>query len=206
MLEGPHGNDIEGGTDMKRFGLALIALGAVLSPEQILAQSALPATETRIRVRTVDVGAPGSTQTHDWVEGRLHRVGADSLWLRAGSLDGPLLSIDRATIRELEIAGGRERNPGKGALLGTGVGLVMGLLAVATLDDCGVATRGWSFDLCSGNEDVLILGSMAAGSAWGAVVGLLITSERWVTVPQASLIHGESGMGTRLVLGFRMPR
>jgi hypothetical protein len=137
----------------------------------------------------------------------LERISGDSLWVRVGSSDGTLVSIERADIHRLEISDGRKRNPGKGALWGAGVGLGLGVLAAATLDDCTVGTRWYRFDLCEGQEDVFILGSIAAGAAWGAVIGLLIKSERWVTVPPASLTLGRDAgrlsLGVEVRLGHR---
>jgi hypothetical protein len=121
-----------------------------------------------------------------------------------GSTDGPLVSIDRANIHELQISDGRKRNPGKGALWGAGVGLGLGVLAAATLDDCTVGTGRYWFDLCDGEEDILILGSIAAGAAWGALIGFFIKSERWVTVPPASLTLRRDRSGISLGVEVRL--
>ncbi len=189
---------------MKRFFMASLVLFGLLGPELSRAQSTLPPPTTRVRLRTAhDGGMTGASAVQ--VAGHLYRIGADSLWLRVDSPDGPLLSIGRAGIRRMEISSGRERNPEKGALWGAGAGLGLGLLAIATLDECTVRTTGWSFDLCAGNEDFLILSNVVAGAAWGALIGLLVTSERWETVPQASLIPGEMDGGIGLAVGFRLP-
>jgi hypothetical protein len=136
--------------------------------------------------------------------GHLDRISPDSLWIRVGSTDGPLVSIDRANIHELQISDGRKRNPGKGALWGAGVGLGLGVLAAATLDDCTVGTGRYWFDLCDGEEDILILGSIAAGAAWGALIGFFIKSERWVTVPPASLTLRRDRSGISLGVEVRL--
>ena len=95
---------------------------------------------------------------------------------------------------------GKRRHPGKGALWGAGAGLGLGLLAVAALDDCAVTTRGWSFDVCGDNEDFVLLGSVAAGAAWGAAIGLLITSDRWVPMPPGALVPVVAGKQLGLAL------
>jgi len=181
---------------------ALLVLGLV----ETTAQSPPLQEGTRIRVTSSVVGSgAGTSATFDSrVSGHLHRVGIDSLWLRLESPDGPLLAIARPTIHRLEIRSGRKRNPGKGALIGAGVGLGLGLLGAAALDDCALG-RNWWFELCEGDEDVLVLGSTAAGAAWGALVGLLITSERWVTVPATSLELSASRFGPGLTLRLRLP-
>jgi hypothetical protein len=191
---------------MKRLGTALVVLAAFHIPNHVEAQSGPLSAGTRIRVRAADVGVGSATgKATAALVGHLLGAGADSLWLRVDPPDGPLLAIDRATIRQLEVSAGQKRNAGKGALWGAGVGLGLGLLAVAALDDCMAGTQGWWIDPCEGDEDVLILGNVAAGAAWGALIGLLITSERWVTLPHTSLILGDAGDGVGLVLGVQHP-
>ena len=189
---------------MKRLGLILVALLALLPLQRARGQDASVEAGTRVRVQTVDAGAyAGSARSLDRrFVGHLEGTSGDSLWVRVGSAAGPLVSIDRADIHELEISDGRRRNPGKGALWGAGVGLGMGLLAAATLDDCTVGTSRFWFDLCDGEEDVLILGSIVAGAAWGALVGFFIKTERWVSVPPATLTLEPGRRGVSL--GFRV--
>ncbi len=191
---------------MKRFGLILVACLALLPAHGAQGQDALVDAGTRVRVRTVDAEgyAGSSVPLAARFVGHLEGTSGDSLWIRVGSTDGPLVSIDRANIHELEISDGRKRNPGRGALWGAGVGLGMGLLAVAALDDCTLGNGKFWFDLCEGQEDVLILGSIAAGAAWGAVIGLLIKSERWVAVPPASLTLGRDAGGLSLGIEVRL--
>lgn len=191
---------------MKRLGFTLVALLALLPMQRARCQDALVEAGTRVRVRTAPTaGLAGSTATADArLVGHLQGSSGDSLWIRVGSADGPLVSIERADIRQLQISDGRRRNPGKGALLGAGVGLGVGVLAAATLDDCTVGTSRFWFDLCEGEEDVLILGSMVAGAAWGALIGMFIKSERWVDVPPAALTLGPDRGGMALGVGLRL--
>ncbi len=190
---------------MKRFGLILVATLALLPTQRARGQDALFEAGARVRVRAVDAGAfAGSTGSGTRFVGHLARIAGDSLWIQVGSTDGPLVSIDRANIHELEISDGRKRNPGKGALWGAGVGLGLGVLAVAALDDCTMGHGSFWFDFCEGEEDVLILGSIAAGAAWGALVGLFIKSERWVAVPPAALTLRGAREGVSLGLQVRV--
>lgn len=193
---------------MKRLNLITVACLALLPMNPARAQDASAEADARIRVRTVggpgSVGpiAPGETR----FVGHLRGTSRDSLWIRMGSADGPLVSIDRAAIRRLEISDGRKRSPGRGALWGAGVGLGLGVLAAATLDDCTLGAGKFWFDLCEGEEDVLILGSVAAGAAWGALIGLFIKTERWVDVPPAALTLrpdlGGMALGVEVRLGL----
>jgi hypothetical protein len=189
---------------MKRLEFALAVAAAVLGPQPIMAQTTPIRAGTRIRVSFAHDDRIGSAVNRPGVVGRLDRTGADSIWLRIDPPDGPLLTIDRTYIDRLEISGGRKRNPVRGALWGAGVGLGIGLLTAATLDDCTVRSRHWSFDLCRGNEDVLIVGDMVAGAAAGALVGLFITSERWLAIPPASLVLAVRP-DTRLGIALRLP-
>jgi hypothetical protein len=150
----------------------------------------------------VDAGAyGGATGVLDTrFVGHLDETSGDSLWIRVGSTDGPLVSIHRANIHELEISDGRKRNPGKGALWGAGVGLGLGILTAAAVDDCTMGYRGFWFDVCDWGEGAIVVGSITAGAALGALVGLLIKSERWVAVPPGSLTFRQDGGGFSLGL------
>lgn len=192
---------------MKRLGITLVASLALCPTTQARAQTGvLTETETRVRVRAVNVRAPTeSDETRDArFVGYLDRVFADSVWIRLDAPDGPRLSIDRANIRELEISSGRKRNAGKGALFGSGIGLGVGILAAASAGDCTMGTSRYWFDPCDGQEGVLILGSVAAGAALGALIGSLITTERWVAVPPASLTLRSERRGIRLAVEVRL--
>jgi hypothetical protein len=182
----------------------LVAFLALLPIHRVRGQDAFVEAETRVRVRAGEVGpyagSPGTLDSR--LVGHLEGTSGDSLWIRVGSTDGPLVSFDRANIQQLQISDGRKRNTGKGALWGAGVGLGLGVLAVAALDDCTMGYGRFWFDFCEGEEDVLILGSIAAGAALGAVVGFLIKSARWVTVPPASVTLGRDRGG--VTLGFQM--
>lgn len=193
---------------MKRPGLILVACLALLPIQRARCQDAFVEAGTRIRVRTADQAAlAGSTAPASArLVGHLEGTSVDSLWIRVGSPDGPLVSLDRADVRELQIGGGRKRNPGTGALLGAGAGLGLGVLAAATLDDCWLGTSRFWFDLCEGDEDVLILGSIVAGAAWGALIGWFIKTERWVDVPPAALTLEPDGGGVRLGFEVRLRR
>lgn len=187
---------------MRRFWITLALATVGLGHVPVVAQGP-PSAMTRVRLRIESPG--GGTRSGPWVVGNLARVNTDTLWLRVARPDGPLASIDRASIRALETSRGRRRHPGQGALWGAGAGLGLGLLALTALDDCAVATGGWSFDICGNNEDVVLLGSVVAGAAWGAVVGLLITTERWVAMPglQLAPVATRHGLGLALQLSAR---
>lgn len=193
---------------MKRLCLILVASLALLPVQRVRGQDTFVEAGARVRMLTVSAGAlagaPGTAHTR--FVGHLEGASRDSLRIRVGSTDGPLVSIDLGDIQELEISDGRKRNPGTGALVGAGVGLGLGVLAAATLDDCTVGTSRFWFDLCEGEEDVLILGSVIAGAAWGALIGMFIKSERWVDVPPAALTlapdRGGMALGVEVRLGF----
>ncbi len=191
---------------MNRFGFTLLVSLTLWPVAHALAQEAVVEAGTRVRVRTAEIGGEaGQIEARDTrFVGHVDRVSADSLWVRLDSSDGPLLAVDRTTIQELEVSSGRKRNVGKGALWGAGVGLALGILGAVAVDDCGVLNDDDFFDFCEGEEATIILGSTAAGAGWGALIGLLITSERWVAIPPASLtLRSEAGQLT-LGIGVRL--
>lgn len=192
------------GTTMQRAVLMLVMLLAAI-PGPTRAQDRSLRTSTRIRIQSATMDAESPASDTGWLVGTLDRLDADSLWLLLDPGGRSLIAIDRSAVRRLQVSNGRRRNPRRGALWGAGAGFALGLLAVATLDECTMGTRGWTWDICSDNQDFLILGNTVAGAAWGAAIGLLITSERWVPVAHGNLIPRGAGGGPGLTLGFRLP-
>jgi len=188
---------------MKRLWITL-ALATVGQQPAITQSQPSATTKVRLQTESPGPGAPGGR----WIVGYLDQVGRDTMRLRLDRTDGPLIEIDRGSIRRLETSAGRRRHPGRGALWGAGAGLGLGLLALTALDHCAVTTGGWSFDICRDNEGVVVLGSVVAGAAWGAVVGLLITSDRWVPMPGARFapVVTRDGLGLALRLPLRRHR
>jgi hypothetical protein len=123
----------------------------------------------------------------------LRRYVGVATWLRADSLG--LLSdrTEHATplsaIIRLEKSRGRHSNERFGAVIGVGVGLVLGLTAlrgqeVDEHDELGGASAG--------GVVVLPLAMLASGGI-GALAGRLIRTERWEEIPKESLRDGTYG-------------
>jgi len=189
---------------MNRIRIVLAVVATVVGPQPTLPQTLPPAmARMRLRIGTPGAPTPGRGEDGTWIVGHLDRVDPDSLWLRVDRPDGPVVTVDRAVITRMELSSGRRRHPVTGALWGAGAGFGLGLLTLAALNDCAVEARGWVFDICGRNRDLVLLGSVAAGAAWGAVIGWLVTTERWVPMPPGGLVV--TAAGGRIALALRLP-
>lgn len=168
------------GRAMLQHGLPLLvgAILAVVAPKTCLAQTVAPGS--RVRVTAPEMAL-------DRQHGRLLWLDADSLVLESAGAD--LGARDAAPVRwvvprdllaEVENSQGRRGHPWKGLLIGTAVGLTVGLIET----DFGKSTV-----MCSGSGDyrtlcaAVIGGFTVGGSVLGLVVGSLVRTERWSPVP-----------------------
>lgn len=141
----------------------------------------------RIRVTT---SAPSRRVT-----GTLIDVGGDSLRLAVGKQD--TVGVPLPAVTRLEESRGRSANYTKGALIGGGAGLALGL-GVGLLADFGRSLGCESTSCTSNLGGALAIGGLA-GAGVGAGVGALLAgafpTERWQPVvrPGASV-----GLGLRL--------
>ena len=92
------------------------------------------------------------------------------------------------------------RNTWRGAFIGAGAGLIVGLV-VSQADDC----EGESLGICEAfeapAEGIATALLTLAGGGVGAIVGHQIVSRRWVDAPVAQP-RGELMFGLRVPLGF----
>jgi hypothetical protein len=96
------------------------------------------------------------------------------------SLLGPVQRVSPTELSRAEVQVSR-RNTLKGTLIGGGVGLVGGLLLVATGDDnCDADSTGICDAFAGVAETAALVWAPAAGAAVGALVGTLVTSNTWV--------------------------
>jgi len=104
------------------------------------------------------------------------------------------LQIDRDKIERVQRYQGEHRNWKRGALIGAGVGLTFGLLIEAVGSMEGESTHGaaaLSLTICAGG--------------FGALIGGLIKTDDWKTLPVESLnvsLGRESGIGLTLTASF----
>jgi hypothetical protein len=154
---------------------------AVLTVLLLLAGHAVPGmaqelpTETlqtinaasRARVRLGDEGWHRLAGT-----GRGMSADGGRVYVRDGSADSSLTEVALGEVRELQVA--RGSNAGKGAFIGGGIGLALGIVAV-------IALSGDDWTTPSAGQAVAgMLVNTAAGAGVGALVGS--ASTRWRTV------------------------
>ena len=149
--------------------IATVCLTLFLMFPAVLAAQATPPSpllraDARVRVRLLP--EPG-----DWTVGRVRALTADSLLLQ----DAGVPSVALSDVERLEVSRGRAR--GKWLLIGTGVGMVGGIVySRATLDD-DPADIGGVQNTADGLANT-ILGMLMGGAA-----GYFLAPERWTHVP-----------------------
>ena len=147
----------------------LVAVLAVVPLTRVTAQDPPPVTVgTRVRVTAPDLDI-------DKYDGTVAAVRGDTLTV--GTVQVPLASVTR-----LDVHKGRKGNVGKGAIIGTLVGVPTGLAL-------GVFYQ----QACSNTSDIgetclalIPIGAVAvglAGALVGGTIGALIKTDRWEEVP-----------------------
>jgi hypothetical protein len=96
--------------------------------------------------------------------------------LRVGGPNSQPLSVPIDRIAAFEVSRGTSRSLGAkhGAVWGSAVGLLFGLITLPSIRDCdycGAST--------SGEQTSFVLTMTASGALWGAGIGALIGRERW---------------------------
>jgi hypothetical protein len=149
--------------------LLLLAGHAVPGMAQELSTETLQAINaaSRARVRLGDEGWHRLAGT-----GRGMSADGGRVYVRDGSSDSSLTEVALGDVRELQVA--RGSNAGKGAFIGGGIGLALGIAAViaASSDDWTTPTPG------EGVVGMLVF--TAAGAGIGALAGS--ASTHWQTV------------------------
>jgi len=133
----------------------------------------------RIRLKaTSEVAEDGTVSSRggsDWIVGKLLVADADYLTLAAEGRGS--MRVPRTAVERLEVSRGRSR--GKPALIGAGIGAVVGL-AWGVIEHSRCESRGeWFCDLAYGFPVLTVPA--------GALVGLAIGRERWVETSPTSL-------------------
>ena len=148
--------------------IANLVLLAALAPARLLgAQTPLAEVQPGARVR---VEAPGIVAGK--YVGTVLTRSADTLVL--GNPSSAQVKLPVGSIRSLEISRGKSRSAGavRGMLWGGSIGLAVGVLGVATAEDCLACYESVS------DDEALALYTVS-GLAWGAGIGALVGRERW---------------------------
>ncbi len=189
------------------------ALALALPLAALHAQTAVPDSGDRVRIHVTAAG-----NSRQFI-GTLVYQDADSVALLEPVRGGPLgassrvnppgtpgrhMSVSRAQLTRMEVSTGRHSSVGRGALMGGGIGVVGGaVLGVANL--CSVNESFLCFE-SPGQVVVVAAGTGVMGAAMGAIVGLFIHHETWVTAgegPRASVLFRPSEEGTGIGLSIK---
>jgi hypothetical protein len=143
---------------------------------------------TLIRIQTA--ARPGK-----WITGQAVGITADSIGI-VPVKPPDTLRYERGELLRMDVSQGRKSNAGRGALIGSGAGLVAGLIWYATID----CTSDNPFDYaCPVVATEIALIATASGAATGAIIGAFSHRERWKGVklgPQVSAaLQGHRGVG-----------
>jgi hypothetical protein len=143
---------------------AAMALGA-------LATSAAAADERALTVgERVRVTAPSVSPRR--IEGTLAAVDRETVTVVSRD-DGTRVGVSRSQIAKLEVVRGEKSHWGTGALIGAGAGVLLGVVASNPPSSAdGFQVDGGAVAVCG-----------AVGAAGGALVGAVLRTDRWTTVP-----------------------
>jgi len=176
-----------------RCSVLLAVLLAAVAGSTVLAQAPAPVQPgQRVRVRSTVAHTPELT-------GVVEAVRPDTLIVRDDDRSVPT-AVLLATVDRLQVSRGRHSHWITGAAVGFAVGAATGVIAgVAGHNDAD-----WLFGSgASAFLGAVLLAPIGAGT--GAVVGLLVRTERWQTVPLDAIGPGVArGPDGRLGLGVRL--
>ncbi|HEX6644663.1 MAG TPA: hypothetical protein VF037_08295 [Gemmatimonadales bacterium] len=160
--------------------------------------SSSPVPETGDRVRYALTSGEGTLH-----RARAVRITPDTLYVERlvpSMTGGPArwepAGLAMESLARLEKRVGRRGSPGKGALIGAGAGLLMGVF-------CANEDGGW----LQPSPAQCLFGAAASGAATGAVLGALIRRDVWqpVVLPLQPRPAPGAVSGVSLGMGFRAP-
>jgi|GEM_PF-2532176 len=184
---------------MRRLAIALLLAGS--SPHLIYGQSAasgpagqhpVPPVGSTVRITIAPSGARQAGTLLVWDQ--------DSIWLRQE--DSSTIGLATSKVTNVEVSAGRGSRAGRGALIGGGVGMLLGAggaIAVANCEDflCG--------DLPPGTIALGLVVTTGVGALLGAGVGSLVHYQRWQRYSGPSLVVAPGPRGVRVGLTIPLP-
>jgi hypothetical protein len=167
------------------LGITLIALGP---PEYGAAQAGLAslAPGAHVRVTATSLGPTARTA-------RVVTASADTLVVRPDDAHGFDVTLPRAEITQLDLSVGRRTRKTRLALVGSGVGMVVGLIAgaVSYSDPCETnpaVCAGWFYETRGGDMFGGAVAGALLGAVAGAIAGQVWATEQWMPHPLGT--HG----------------
>jgi hypothetical protein len=184
---------------MRRLAIVLLLAGS--SPHLVYGQSAAsgpagqhppPPVGSTVRITIAPSGGRHSGTLLVWEQ--------DSIWLRKA--DSSTISLATSRVTDVEVSAGSGSRAGRGALIGGGVGLLLGTggaIAVASCDGflCG--------DLPPGTIVLGLVVTGGVGALLGAGVGSLVHYQRWQRYSGPSLVVAPGPRGVRVGLTIPLP-
>jgi hypothetical protein len=154
----------------------------------------LPEAQPGARVR---LEAPGILAGR--YEGTVLTRNGDTLRVGGPNSQPVMVPIDRLATFEVSRGTSRWLGAKRGALWGSGVGLVLALVTLPSFQSCSLC------DNSSGEQTTFVLSMTASGAIWGAGIGALIGRERWdhydlAPRPLTGLRAGRPSLGLSLQL------
>lgn len=181
----------------RAFAIPAAALLLVGCAQARIASSPVPLTGDRLRYAFV--GESGTPHL-----ARALRVTPDTLFIEQlvpSMTGGPARwepgAVATASLARLERRAGRRGNVGRGALIGTGAGLVLGVL-------CANEDPGW----LQPSRGECLVGYTVGGAGLGAAIGALVRSDVWepivLPLPQRGAPGDPVVTGVSLGIGMRV--
>lgn len=157
-------------TRFRLLPLLLLVLASGIAASDVAAQDPSPIVREDQRVRLApNPVSPGER----WLVGTVHRVGADTLWLRVPDFVAPVWVL-RSGVRRVQVSrgpGDRASGALGGAMLGAVAGAGAGVLIFSGSDSGNTSSGDW------GAVGALMLA--VPGALVGGVVGGSRTAEQW---------------------------
>jgi len=182
-----------------RYPIVFVVLGSLSSG---LAAQANPAADPERRVWVREMSSNGRYDRG--VKGTLEGIAGDTLFIRPNT-GAPLFSVAPREGRQIFFSNGRRSSAGRGALIGTGVGVVTGaIIGFAGGEDCSGGE--W---LCFDRGTMAAAGALVVGATGlvaGIIVGAFSSHEVWVPADgpvRARPVVGVTESGVRVGMSIR---
>ena len=163
--------------------LLVLALFTLAVPAHGAAQAGLAALSSgaRVRVRAASLGPTARTA-------RVVTAGADTLVVRPDDTSGFDVTLPRAEITQLDVSDGRRTRKARMALVGSGLGSVVGYVAGAASfsDPCKTEPAicaGFFYETRGSAAFEGALTGALLGAVAGAITGQLWRADRWRSYP-----------------------